>query len=131
MILRGAAGTGKTHLLCDLARQRISAGRPTVLLLGQRFVSNEVPWSQALQQLDLPGLSAEEFVGALEAAAQAAGSRALLIIDAINEGAGRKRGAFAMDRSRALCPFVLRRVGPPPGRTLPCRRRDALGIHGL
>lgn len=89
MLLRGAAGTGKTHLLCDVARQRIAAGRPTVLLLGQRFVSSDAPWTQALQQLDLPGLSAEEFVGALEAAAQAAGCRALLLIDAINEGVGR------------------------------------------
>ena len=89
MVLRGAAGTGKTHLLCDLARQRISADQPTVLLMGQRFVSNEAPWSQALQQLDLSSLSGEEFVGALEAAAQAAGSRALVMIDAINEGAGR------------------------------------------
>ena len=89
MLLRGAAGTGKTHLLCDVARQRVAAGRPTVLLMGQRFASNDAPWSQALQQLDLAGLSAEEFVGALEAAAQAAGSRALLVIDAINEGAGR------------------------------------------
>ena len=34
MRLRGTAGTGKTHLLCDLARRRISAGRPTVLLMG-------------------------------------------------------------------------------------------------
>nr|WP_143101685.1 AVAST type 2 anti-phage system protein Avs2 [Stigmatella aurantiaca] len=57
--------------------------------MGQRFVSNDAPWSQALHQLDLTGLSAEEFVGALEAAAQAAGSRALLVIDALNEGAGR------------------------------------------
>ena len=89
MVLRGKAGTGKTHLLCDVARRRISAGRPTVLLMGQRFVSNEAPWAQALQQLDLSSLSAEEFVGALEAAAQAGGSRALLMIDAINEGAGR------------------------------------------
>ena len=89
MVLRGAAGTGKSHLLCDLARQRVSAGRPTVLLMGQCFVSNDVPWSQALQQLDLSSLSAEEFVGALEAAAQAAGSRALLMIDAINESSGR------------------------------------------
>ena len=89
MVLRGAAGTGKTHLLCDVASQRVSAGRPTVLLMGQRFVSSDVPWSQALQQLDLSSLSAEEFVGALEAAAQAAGSRALVMIDAINEGAGR------------------------------------------
>ena len=89
MVLRGEAGTGKTHLLCDVAGRRISTGRPTVLLMGQRFVSDEAPWAQALQQLDLSSLSAEEFVGALEAAAQAAGSRALLMIDAINEGAGR------------------------------------------
>ena len=90
MVLRGTAGTGKTHLLCDVAQQRISAGRPTVLLMGQRFVSNSEPWSQALQQLDVSSLSAEEFVGALEAAAQAAGSRALVIVDALNEGAGRE-----------------------------------------
>ncbi|MDE0260122.1 MAG: ATP-binding protein [Gammaproteobacteria bacterium] len=89
LILNGDAGTGKTHLLCDVASRRISAGRPTVLLMGQRFVSNDEPWSQALQQLDLPSLSAEKFVGALEAAAQAADSRALVLIDAINEGAGR------------------------------------------
>ena len=89
LVVRGAAGTGKTHLLCDVARQRVSAGRPTVLLMGQRFVSPEEPWSQALQQLDLSGLSTEEFVGALEAAAQAAGSRALVMVDALNEGAGR------------------------------------------
>lgn len=89
MLVRGAGGTGKTHLLCDVARHRISAGRPTVLLMGQRFVNLDVPWTQALQQLDLPGLSADEFVGALESAAQVAGCRALLLIDAINEGAGR------------------------------------------
>lgn len=89
MILRGTAGTGKTHLLCDLARQRVDAGRPTLLLMGQQFISPNTPWSQALQQLDLAGLSAEEFVGALESAAQATGSRALFMIDALNEGAGR------------------------------------------
>lgn len=90
MVVRGSAGTGKTHLLCDVACQRVSAGRPTVLLMGQRFVSPEEPWSQALQQMDLSNLSAEEFVGALEAAAQAAGSRALVMVDALNEGAGRE-----------------------------------------
>ena len=89
MVLSGAAGTGKTHLLCDLASRRISTGQPTVLLMGQRFVSSDAPWSQALQQLDLSKLSIEEFVGALEAAAQAADSRALVMIDAMNEGAGR------------------------------------------
>ena len=89
LIVRGAAGTGKTHLLCDLARQRVAAGRPTVLLMGQRFVSTDEPWSQAREQLDLSSLSVEEFVGALESSAEAAGSRALFMIDAINEGTGR------------------------------------------
>ena len=88
LVLRGRAGTGKTHLLCDVASERISADRPTVLLMGQRFVSNDEPWSQALQQLDLSGLPVDEFVGALEAAAQAANARALVMIDALNEGAG-------------------------------------------
>jgi hypothetical protein len=89
LILNGKAGTGKTHLLCDIARQRVTAGRPTVLLMGQRFISEDSPWAQALQQLDLSGLSAEEFVGALESSAQAARCRALVMIDAINEGSGR------------------------------------------
>ena len=89
MVLRGAAGSGKTHLLCDVALQRVSRGRPTILLMGQRFVSHDEPWGQALRQLDLEGVSAERFVGALEAAAQATGVRALVIIDAVNEGAGR------------------------------------------
>lgn len=89
IILHGKAGTGKTHLLCDIARRRVEAGLPTVLLMGQRFVSNDAPWPQVLQQLDLTHISAEEFVGALEAAAQAADSRALLMIDALNEGTGR------------------------------------------
>ncbi len=88
MVLNGAAGTGKTHLLCDFARRRIASGKPTVLLMGQRFVADDAPWTQALQHLDLPRLSAEEFVGALEAAAQAADCRALVIVDALNEGQG-------------------------------------------
>jgi len=89
MLLNGNAGTGKTHLLCDVAKQRIAAGRPTVLLMGQQFISQEPPWFQAAQQLDLRAFTMEEFVGALEAAAQAANCRALVLVDAINEGAGR------------------------------------------
>ena len=88
MLLKGKAGTGKTHLLCDFTNRRIALNAPTVLLMGQRFVTNDSPWTQILQQLDLPGVSVEEFVGALEAAAQTAGCRALLIIDALNEGQG-------------------------------------------
>ena len=89
MILKGAAGTGKTHLLCDFAKKRTEAGQPTILLMGQRFLTSDPPWKQAREQLDLSGVGLKEFVGALEAAAQAADCRALLIIDALNEGQGR------------------------------------------
>ncbi|MCQ3808413.1 MAG: hypothetical protein KTV16_14265 [Acidimicrobiia bacterium] len=88
LIVTGEAGTGKTHLLCDVADNRIKEGLPTVILMGQRFLSKEDPWKQVLDQLDLSNISTDVFVGALEAAAQAADNRALVIIDAINEGAG-------------------------------------------
>jgi len=88
LILTGEAGTGKTHLLCDLAGQRLLAGLPTVVLMGQRFLDVSDPWTQALQQLDLSGWTSREFVAALEVVARRAGRRLLLIVDAINEGAG-------------------------------------------
>ena len=90
MIVRGDAGTGKTHLLCDVARRRLVVGRPTVVMMGQRFTGAEDPWTQALEQLDMAGVPVDDFVGALESAAQAAGARALVMIDALNEGRGSK-----------------------------------------
>lgn len=90
LLLRGNAGTGKTHLLCDLANKRISEGRPTILLMGQQFISDDMPWVQAIQQLDMPDFPAAQFVGALEAAAQSVGCRALVLVDAINEGNGKE-----------------------------------------
>ena len=90
MVVKGDAGTGKTHLLCDVAQRRIDTGSPTILLMGQRFLGSEEPWSQALQHLDMRDANVEEFVGALEAAAQAANSRALVMIDALNERRGRE-----------------------------------------
>ena len=88
MVVRGQAGTGKTHLLCDIAHRRLAAGCPTVLLLGQSFTSDGAPWPQAAALLDASDSSAAEFVGALECAAQAAGVRALVLLDALNEGKG-------------------------------------------
>ena len=78
------------RIYCVISLRGVSNQKhPTVLLMGQRFVAKDTPWIQVLQQLDLQGVNAEKFVGALEAAAQDAGCRALLIIDALNEGEGR------------------------------------------
>lgn len=85
MILHGDAGIGKTHLLCDVAKRRIGSGAPTILLMGNWFTSRDDPWAQARNHLDLPNAPAEEIIGALEAAAETANQRALLIIDALNE----------------------------------------------
>ena len=47
-------------------------------------------WLQVTHQLDLPGYSAEQVLGALNAAGKSAGVRTLFLIDAINEGVGSK-----------------------------------------
>jgi len=86
MVLVGAAGMGKTHLLCDIARKHIDSGQPAVLFLGELFTEEE-PWAQILKLLGLR-CSRDEFLGALDAAGEAAGLRALLVIDALNEGDG-------------------------------------------
>ena len=88
VIVTGEAGSGKTHFLCDIAKRRLAGGAPTVILMGQQFTTRDLPWMQGRDQLDLGDLSLEEFVCALEAAAQAADCRALLVVDAINEGEG-------------------------------------------
>lgn len=91
LVLKGDAGTGKTHLLCDVTCNRVEEGAPTVLLMGQRFTDSTEPWTQALQKLDMPrDATAEQFIGALEASAQVVNRRALLIIDAVNEGRGQE-----------------------------------------
>lgn len=87
LLLVGDAGTGKTHLLCDVANQRVRSDLPTVLLLGGQFGNSE-PWSQIIHLLGL-SCTKEEILGALEAAAEARGAKALIIIDALNEGEGR------------------------------------------
>lgn len=90
LLLCGEAGQGKTHLFCDIAQKRIAAGLPTLLLMGQRFTQAE-PWMQMIQQLGLPTTSTrDDLLGALQASAQAKNARALILIDALNEGDGKK-----------------------------------------
>lgn len=88
-VLSGDAGTGKTHLFCDVASRRVTGQKPTVLVMGQQLMSSEDPWVQVMNQIGLTTRTPDEFLGALEAAAQASNHRALILIDALNEGAGR------------------------------------------
>jgi hypothetical protein len=87
LLVEGDAGTGKTHLLCDVAERRLDAGIPTVVLLGQHFRTGE-PWTQLISQLGL-SCGRDEFLGAMSAAAEAYGGRGLIAIDALNESEGK------------------------------------------
>jgi hypothetical protein len=87
VFLYGEAGTGKSHLLADIANDAIKKSYPAIFLINSTFFLQD-PRTQILEQLDLRHISFSTFLGALDAAGQAAGVRALLIIDALNERFG-------------------------------------------
>jgi hypothetical protein len=90
LLITGEAGAGKSHLLADAVRQRSAKGLPSLLLLGESFTTRTAPWSQILQHLlRKPAIDEHTLLGALDAKAEASGSRLLLMIDALNEGKGR------------------------------------------
>jgi hypothetical protein len=86
LLLVGDAGTGKTHLFCEVARRRSQACAPTLLFLAEQFVPGE-PWSQMVNILGLR-CDRDELLGALGAIAEARGTRAMILIDALNEEQG-------------------------------------------
>lgn len=96
ILLYGKAGTGKSHLLGSIAQEAISEDRKAILILGQHLTSDNV-WRQITTRLELGDTTADVFLQTLSAAAEATGKRGLLLIDAINEGAGRRlwRGELA------------------------------------
>lgn len=86
-IVTGPAGAGKSHLLAHIADVRLSKEEPTILLIGQSFSDTDV-WGQIGALLDIPERTSDEILGLLNAAAERQGKRALILIDAINEGIG-------------------------------------------
>ncbi|WP_435019111.1 hypothetical protein TA3x_001109 [Tundrisphaera sp. TA3] len=83
LLLCGQAGNGKTHLFCDIARRRIQEGLPAVVILGEQMGEGNA-WDQIRNRLGL-NCTRDVFLGALQSAAEAADSRAVIFIDAINE----------------------------------------------
>ncbi|GAA1190181.1 hypothetical protein [Prauserella alba] len=85
LLMTGRAGVGKTHLFCDVASRRLAQGYPTLVLLGQDFDEGTLlPQIGKLTQIDG---HLDEILKLLDAAAEAAGCSAMLMVDAINEGA--------------------------------------------
>jgi hypothetical protein len=83
-ILKGEAGSGKSHLLASLARSILSEERPCLLLIGERFASNTVLASQIPSLVDWQWTT-RDLLACLSTQASVDGRCAVLMIDAINE----------------------------------------------
>ena len=88
-LLYGEAGIGKSHLLCDISLHRIENGQPTIFLLGSQYRGGN-PIELIKDAVDLKEHSDARVLGAIDAVGEASGSRALIVIDAINEGVHRE-----------------------------------------
>ncbi len=89
LIIQGDAGCGKSHLLGDIANERTKNNKPTILLLGQLFLKGQNVWQNILNQLNLT-CSKEELLMSLNSIGKQINSRVLILIDALNEGAGKE-----------------------------------------
>jgi hypothetical protein len=83
-VLTGEAGSGKSHLMANLARTMLADDRPCLLVVGERFASQGALASQ------IPGLvdwrwSMRELLACLSTQAAITGNAGVLMIDAINE----------------------------------------------
>ena len=88
VVVVGEAGCGKSHLVADVASERIGQDLPSLLLLGQHFGPGLVD-PQIVQMVGLGTLTLGDALQALDVAARIRRTgRALLVIDAVNEGAG-------------------------------------------
>lgn len=83
----GRAGAGKSHVLARGAQHAMECGAPLIHILGQHILDDD-PRASMLKRLGLDDWTFDDFLSALNLAAEAAQTRALLVIDALNEGRG-------------------------------------------
>ena len=85
MILKGEAGIGKTHLLCDYANSRINSGKPTLIFLSDELASIEDTNPTVCMAKLMGYTTSAGFLKDLRSLANSSPERVCLIIDAINE----------------------------------------------
>ncbi len=89
LLLTGAAGTGKSHVLARFIEEMKSREQPALFLLGEYFTAGSEPWGQLVAKLGWTG-SADQLLAALNHAAEARGAPAVIAIDALNESVHRE-----------------------------------------
>lgn len=91
LILKGIAGSGKSHLFGDIANERIKKNLPTLLFLGQHFSKDKTIWENILKLTELTCQNSIDFLSGLNKIGEQLNSRVLILIDAINEGDAKER----------------------------------------
>lgn len=79
-LLKGEAGIGKTHLLCDFANEAYTLGHPVYIFLGEEFVGTTNP----LKRIETI-LGDNDALNKINEEAKRRRRRAIILIDAINE----------------------------------------------
>lgn len=87
-LLDGRAGSGKSHLIASQVERALADGVAALFLLGTDFTLHGTIENQFLAHFELGGVKFDELLGALNSHAEATGKRALVAIDAVNEGGG-------------------------------------------
>lgn len=85
VFLVGSWGTGKTHFLCDVVKQRLDAGKPAMLVLASSLVPGTDLLDAAATSSGLSP-SGDDLLTTLDRLGQETSCRSLLMFDAINEG---------------------------------------------
>lgn len=105
LLVLGPAGTGKTHLFCEMTQRRIAQGLPSLLFLGQSFRAPFTDALQLLMQSVEPAADPKELIAALDKYARNTSSRCVIAIDAINEGDRQSWSQALPDLVEALRPY--------------------------
>jgi hypothetical protein len=85
LMILGEWGTGKTHSLCDVTRARLQRRQPTLLVLAQHLPTGVEPL-EAICRMAKVASTPTRLLKRLDRAGKALGTRALIIVDGINEG---------------------------------------------
>lgn len=89
LIITGDAGTGKSQLLANSAKQIVDSGQHAILLLGQYFNSSDPIHKQIMDYFDID-YSFDEFLSILNAIGEKSNEFVFIFVDAINESTDKK-----------------------------------------
>ena len=122
LLLLGAAGIGKTHLLCDLISGRLNVNgtlKPAVLVFGEEIDCRKDLITQVIQRLKLDSniKNENDFFRKLNCAGHKTNCRSLFILDAANE-------MLRLKTSKQLIQQLYRKISDYPNIGLIISIRD-------